>query len=189
MGCSISAANVCRIPWWKQALAFMKVAKPDAGGEREACEEREMRACLASSKETCIKFARDTCDPIFAEARIAESHVPLDPRFAANPSRRKDSKLRSKNAVEGKNPEARLANSSRDSGGNDGTESSGMESPQVTTNYRGSKLMNRESGQESWEGPDWSEGTADSGTPSGTQGPVDGWEGGLIRPKVGSQTK
>lgn len=39
--------------------------------EREQCEEREMAACLAASKESCIQFAREKCLPAFRDARIA----------------------------------------------------------------------------------------------------------------------
>ncbi|KAI3995520.1 hypothetical protein MKX01_007322 [Papaver californicum] len=45
VGCSISASNKC---------APMDLA------EREQCGEREMSACLVASKESCLKFAKDT---------------------------------------------------------------------------------------------------------------------------------
>ncbi|CAM6112805.1 unnamed protein product [Calypogeia fissa] len=186
MGCSISAANVCRIPWWKQALVFMRLAKVD-GGERAACEEREMTACLASSKETCNKYARDTCDPVFAQARIVESHVHLDPRFTHPPRRSMFGK--GKNLEDGNAFEEVTVDASFASGDHEGSQPSQTDFKELTTNYRGRLLMERESPQRPWDGPAWGERVVDSATSPQTEAPMERWEGGLIMPKRDSQTK
>ncbi|KAJ6805472.1 uncharacterized protein M6B38_180655 [Iris pallida] len=68
VGCSISASSKCKLPWWKQL--FGVVSEADYA-ERERCEEGEMSACLAASKESCVQFAKDKCLPPFRDARIA----------------------------------------------------------------------------------------------------------------------
>ncbi|XP_038983122.1 uncharacterized protein LOC103702548 isoform X2 [Phoenix dactylifera] len=67
VGCSISASNKCKPPWWKTLFG---VSAADFA-EREKCEEREMASCLAASKEACIQFAKGKCLPPFRDARIA----------------------------------------------------------------------------------------------------------------------
>ena len=48
---------------------------------REECEGREMTECLRSSQERCTGYAREICDPIFSNVRIAAPGAPIDPRF------------------------------------------------------------------------------------------------------------
>lgn len=48
---------------------------------REECERREMTECLRSSQERCTGYAREICDPIFSNVRIAAPGAPIDPRF------------------------------------------------------------------------------------------------------------
>lgn len=67
IGCAISASAKCKPPWWKTLFG----ANTMDLNEREQCEEREMAACLAASKESCIQFAREKCLPAFRDARIA----------------------------------------------------------------------------------------------------------------------
>lgn len=47
-----------------------------------------MRGCLVSSHERCIWYARETCDPIYANMRIAVPGAPIDRRFNGKPLRR-----------------------------------------------------------------------------------------------------
>ncbi|XP_077236491.1 uncharacterized protein LOC143877998 [Tasmannia lanceolata] len=79
VGCSISASNKCKPPWWKTLLG---VATIDFS-ERERCEECEMSACVAAAKESCIQFAKDKCLPSFREARIALA-TPKEPPFLSS---------------------------------------------------------------------------------------------------------
>ncbi|KAG1342570.1 putative tRNA sulfurtransferase [Cocos nucifera] len=67
VGCSISASNKCKPPWWKTLFG---VSAADFA-EREKCEEREVASCLAASKEACIQFAKEKCLSPFRDARIA----------------------------------------------------------------------------------------------------------------------
>lgn len=144
-------------------------------------------ACLAGSKETCNKYARDTCDPVFAGARIAESHVSLDPRFTGPTRRRvlgKAANLDEGHAFEEVNPDALRASECRED-----SEPSETDFTKLTTNYRGRTLMDRDSILRSWDGPDWSERTVEGGTYTETEARTERWEGGLITPKIDSQKK
>ncbi|XP_078173024.1 uncharacterized protein LOC144566860 [Carex rostrata] len=69
VGCSISASNKCKPPWWRGLFQ----SEPLDLRDREECEEREMMACLALSKEACIKFSKDKCLVPFLDARIVKS--------------------------------------------------------------------------------------------------------------------
>lgn len=40
-----------------------------------------MTECLRSSQERCTGYAREICDPIFSNVRIAAPGAPIDPRF------------------------------------------------------------------------------------------------------------
>ncbi|GAB4841651.1 hypothetical protein Ancab_022365 [Ancistrocladus abbreviatus] len=68
IGCSISASNKCRPPWWK--ALFGRYDRIDFR-ERERCEEREMAICIEASKDKCVKFAKEKCLGPFMSARIA----------------------------------------------------------------------------------------------------------------------
>jgi hypothetical protein len=63
-----------------------------------------MRGCLVASQERCIRYARETCDPIYANMRIAVPGAPIDPRFSGKPLRRlrvtRHDKLKLPTAVE-----------------------------------------------------------------------------------------
>ncbi|KAJ4982113.1 hypothetical protein NE237_032950 [Protea cynaroides] len=61
IGCSISASNKCKPPWW----SFLFGAASVDVTAREQCEEREMAACLAASKESCLKLGKEKCLPLF----------------------------------------------------------------------------------------------------------------------------
>ncbi|XP_068660337.1 uncharacterized protein [Aristolochia californica] len=67
VGCSIRASNKCKPPWWNTLFRI----SPVDFAEREKCEECEMLACLAASRESCIQFAKDKCIAPFRDARIA----------------------------------------------------------------------------------------------------------------------
>ncbi|KAJ0983035.1 hypothetical protein J5N97_011290 [Dioscorea zingiberensis] len=67
VGCSITASNKCKPPWWKSLIGYTAADF----AEREQCEEREMSSCLAVSKEACLHFAKEKCLPPFRDARIA----------------------------------------------------------------------------------------------------------------------
>jgi len=80
VGCSISAAKACQAPWWMTYFPFLNKAQHDQSS-REECERREMTECLRSSQERCTGYAREICDPIFSNVRIAAPGAPIDPRF------------------------------------------------------------------------------------------------------------
>ncbi|XP_022145972.1 uncharacterized protein LOC111015296 [Momordica charantia] len=67
IGCSITASNKCKPPWWGFLIHSSKGLDLK---EREHCEEREMEACLAAAKEKCVGFAKEKCSKPFMEARI-----------------------------------------------------------------------------------------------------------------------
>ncbi|XP_042477437.1 uncharacterized protein LOC122058817 [Macadamia integrifolia] len=67
IGCSISASNKCKPPWWRFLFGGATV---DVAA-REQCEELEMASCLAVSKESCLKLGKEKCLPPFRDARIA----------------------------------------------------------------------------------------------------------------------
>lgn len=67
IGCSISASSKCKPPWWRTLFGGATVDY----SERERCEEREMTACIAASKESCLNFAQDKCLIPFRDARIS----------------------------------------------------------------------------------------------------------------------
>ncbi|CAL9071865.1 unnamed protein product [Musa textilis] len=71
VGCSISASNKCKPPWWK--FLFGMTAMDYA--EREQCEEREMASCLAAAKDACVQFAKEKCLQPFRDARIASDNL------------------------------------------------------------------------------------------------------------------
>ncbi|KAG6476468.1 uncharacterized protein LOC122025474 [Zingiber officinale] len=71
IGCSISASNKCKPPWWKVLFGIARMDYVD----REQCEEREMATCLAAAKEACIQFAEERCLQPFRDARIASDSV------------------------------------------------------------------------------------------------------------------
>lgn len=55
-GCSITASNKCKPPWW----GFFIPSKKELDlKEREQCEEREMEACLAVAKGKCVDFVME----------------------------------------------------------------------------------------------------------------------------------
>ncbi|KAL9168721.1 hypothetical protein ABFS82_04G033900 [Erythranthe guttata] len=74
IGCSISASSKCKPPWWKILLG---ISPKQDYGEREKCEEIEMRACFAAAKEKCGVFANQRCAPAFENARIEVSGLGL----------------------------------------------------------------------------------------------------------------
>ncbi|KNA08704.1 hypothetical protein SOVF_160310 isoform B [Spinacia oleracea] len=65
IGCSITASNNCKPPWWKTLFGKIDFR------ERNECEEREMAACLQGSKEKCWEFSKEKCLGPFGSARIA----------------------------------------------------------------------------------------------------------------------
>ncbi|XP_072989659.1 uncharacterized protein [Typha latifolia] len=67
VGCSITASNKCKSPWWKILLGVTAADFAD----REQCEEREMASCLEVSRKACIQFAKEKCLPPFRDARIS----------------------------------------------------------------------------------------------------------------------
>ncbi|KAL3688823.1 hypothetical protein R1sor_015132 [Riccia sorocarpa] len=168
MGCSISATNACRIPWWKSVLVFLKAANVE-GGERERCEENEMRGCMAASEESCSKYARETCEPVFVNSRIADPEQDIDPRFTRPFIRRrwtKDVKVSSSETGCAQDPEF--------PGGK-----------RTTADYRESVMVDKEPTvrRSEWEGPNWTEEIVEVEKSAG-ESTVDSWEGGLIRPKL-----
>ncbi|XP_042483782.1 receptor-like protein 7 [Macadamia integrifolia] len=67
IGCSISASNKCKPPWWRSLFGGATVDVAAC----EHCEELEMASCLAVSKESCHKLGKEKCLPPFPDARIA----------------------------------------------------------------------------------------------------------------------
>ncbi|KAG6558182.1 hypothetical protein Mapa_000363 [Marchantia paleacea] len=172
MGCSISASNACRIPWWKNVLVFLKAARIEEG-ERERCEENEMAACVAASKESCSKYARETCEPVFADMRIADPEQSIDPRFM-RPFRRKRWTRHMKDNVS--------PSGESNVGSDEDLESaSGLK---LSSDYRRRVLADEETTRSQWGGPAWTEALSQSASSSVGESPAEGWEGGLIRPKV-----
>lgn len=183
MGCSISAANLCKIPWWKTIFPFLKISARDEA-EREACEEREMMACLAASKENCTKYARETCEPVFAELRIAERDQVIDPRFNGKrlPRLRRPPNLQRKSSLKEfveRGPGAPV----REAGSFEQVHSSSPENMKRCTNFRGKRLMEDGSCQRSWDSPVWHDTEENVGSPPVKETVLEGWEGGLVRPK------
>ncbi|KAL2630854.1 hypothetical protein R1flu_015540 [Riccia fluitans] len=175
MGCSISATNACRLPWWKSVLVFFKAARVEEG-ELERCEEHEMRACMAASKENCLKYASETCEPVFAGMRIADSEQLIDPRFIGPFVRKQWTKDAMKNKV-----------SSLEG---DGVQDSKLaEGRRIMPDYRESFTVENEPARSrnQWEGATWSEDFVETESKSAGESMVDSWEGGLIRPKIVDQ--
>ncbi|XP_074587707.1 uncharacterized protein LOC141843547 [Curcuma longa] len=77
IGCSISASNKCKPPWWKVLFGIAPMDYVD----REQCEELEMATCLVAAKEACIQFAKERCLQPFRDARIASDSVNGSPQF------------------------------------------------------------------------------------------------------------
>lgn len=200
MGCSISAAKACRPPWWKvYLLPFLKKTGHDEAAEREVCEEREMTACLTALKEKCLQYSCETCQPVFANMRIAAPGQTIDLRFTGKklPRRRitrHDKKLVGKGDGKKNNPNAEnMAKQAQSPKIVPVGVSSSREidqQPSLSTNFRGKELM----GEESF---DWRrrESTIRSNVeskdnPSSTSEPTaafEGWVGGLVWPKVESR--
>ncbi|KZV39584.1 hypothetical protein F511_02047 [Dorcoceras hygrometricum] len=67
IGCSISASNKCKPPWWKLLLGQQDLS------ERAKCEEIEMNVCCAAARQRCAEFAKQKCVPAFKNARIQVS--------------------------------------------------------------------------------------------------------------------
>lgn len=176
MGCSISASNACRIPWWKNVLVFLKAARIEEG-ERERCEENEMAACVAASKESCSTYARETCEPVFANMRIAAPEESIDPRFM-RPFRRKRWTRHLKDIV---SPSGESTVGSDEDSGLDG----GLK---LSSDYRQRVLADEEPSRSQWGGPAWTEALSQSASSSVAGSPAEGWEGGLIRPKVAASS-
>lgn len=197
MGCSISAAKACRPPWWKvYLLPFLKKTGHDEAAEREVCEEREMTACLTALKEKCLQYSCETCQPVFANMRIAAPGQTIDLRFTGKklPRRRitrHDKKLVGKGDGKKNNPNAEnMAKQAQSPKIVPVGVSSSREidqQPSLSTNFRGKELM----GEETF---DWRrrESTIRSNVeskdnPSSTSEPTaafEGWVGGLVWPKV-----
>ncbi|KAI5680214.1 hypothetical protein M9H77_01441 [Catharanthus roseus] len=73
VGCSLTASNNCKPPWWKTLLG---IAKQDYK-ERAECEEREMEACFGKAREKCGEFAAQKCLTAFRDSRIAVKNLDL----------------------------------------------------------------------------------------------------------------
>lgn len=180
MGCSVGASNKCKPPWWKTLFQFGKITAEQIA-EREACEEHEMKACLVASRNTCVQYAKETCRPAFASARIAKPNQEIDTRFTTHnfkrviPWKGKFNVKSAEKRLDGKqeNPTSLLESGSSQS---DITKSE--------TNYRGSTLLGESNSESHWKGPVWGE-TPIQGDDLKSLG--DGWEGGLVRPKIGSK--
>ena len=71
IGCSITASNKCRPPWWKTLFGKVDFR------ERSECEDREMAACLEGSKDKCANFAKEKCVGPFGWARVARGERKL----------------------------------------------------------------------------------------------------------------
>jgi hypothetical protein len=176
-------------------LPFLKKTGHDEAAEREVCEEREMTACLTALKEKCLQYSCETCQPVFANMRIAAPGQTIDLRFTGKklPRRRitrHDKKLVGKGDGK-KNPNAEnMAKQAQSPKIVPVGVSSSREidqQPSLSTNFRGKELM----GEESF---DWRqrESTIRSNVdskdnPSSTSEPTaafEGWVGGLVWPKV-----
>eukprot|EP01018_Ginkgo_biloba_P011063 Gb_27688 [translate_table: standard] len=183
MGCSIGVSNKCKPPWWKNLFHFGKLTSRQIE-EREACEEREMTACVIASRDTCAQYARDTCRPAFADARIAKLNQKIDSRFTTHNFkrvRRWNGKSNVKSADQ--RLDAKLTDLTRPS--EYGSPLYGIDkvtNTPETTNYQGKFLLGESRSQRHWEGPAWGEASV-QGDEFESHG--DGWAGGLVLPKVG----
>lgn len=143
----------------------------DDQSEREECERREMRSCLISSNERCFAYARETCDSVYSNMRIAIPGTPIDRRFNGRPLRRprvtRHDKLptQSSSSI---NPEA---NGLKE------------EVPSLArTTFLGLESMQYERRDDSWERmAHWNFHGAPHEGMMGTI-PKDGWVGGLVHP-------
>lgn len=180
MGCSIGASNKCKLPWWKTLFHIGKITD-DQIAEREACEEHEMRACLVASRNTCAQHAKDMCRPAFANARIAKPNQEIDTRFTTHnfkrviPWKGKSNVKSSEKRLDGKHEKP---TSLLESG------SSQSDTTKSETNYRGSTLLGETSSESHWKGPVWGEAPIPA---NHVESLGDGWEGGLVHPKIGSK--
>ena len=140
-----------------------------------------MRGCLVSSHERCIRYARETCDPIYANMRIAAPGAPIDRRFSGKPLWRprvtRHDKLKPPSAEQGESPNSPEA-----------APDVAEERPRLgVTTFRGRLLMQNERRDE-WERMpmNWSHG-AHGPIPTSLQQdfPKEGWIGGLVHPAAG----
>ncbi|KAJ7546042.1 hypothetical protein O6H91_08G021500 [Diphasiastrum complanatum] len=185
MGCSISAVNACRGPWWEDFWPLIKF-RSEKAEKREACEEREMMACIAASRGECMQFARSTCEPVFADSRIAEATQFIDPRFMQTSKRirltRKSLPVRpSKSCITTQSSDSTLSLDVN------GVMDELDHSAKRRTNYRGSRILGDVVMGRSWEGPVWSNGSeAHTRISNEMESAPVGWEGGLVWPKFAS---
>lgn len=174
MGCSVSASNKCKPPWWKNLFHSGK-ATTEQIADREACEDREMKACVVASRDTCIKYAKDTCRPTFANVRIAISDQMIDPRFTTH----KSSAMKCWN--DKSNVQSEKINKPAEVIGRCPSGSYQSNTNKYETTYRGSTLLGEASSEGHRKGPVWGEASIQG---NDFQRQVDSFEGGLVRPKI-----
>eukprot|EP00850_Spirogloea_muscicola_P008338 SM000044S15985 [mRNA] locus=s44:412050:413691:+ [translate_table: standard] len=211
MGCSLAATSRCRTPWWRAALPRLlgRGAVNAEDKEREACEEAEMLACLADSHSRCSKHARESCDPVFSDLRIADSLDLVIPKFldkslqqALAPGQAKtprrvatgDSTVgtaAAANQSSGANPSPQAQRAGLHSGWHSLDQNIWEEEEPPSgrvSNIRSSRhLAQRDAGPSVWHMPGRGDANHTSGSFSGGADfaePHQGWEGGLIRPKA-----
>eukprot|EP00850_Spirogloea_muscicola_P012915 SM000085S23265 [mRNA] locus=s85:369179:370849:- [translate_table: standard] len=211
MGCSLEATSRCRTPWWRAALPRLlgRGAADAEDKEREACEEAEMLACLADSHSRCSKHARESCDPVFSDLRIADSLDLVNPKFldrsqqqalalgqAKTPRRvaTSDSTVgtaAAANQSSGANPSPQAQRAGLHSGWHSLDQNIWEEEEPPSgrgSNIRSSRqLAQRDEGPSVWHMPGRGDADYTSGSSSGGADfaePHQGWEGGLIRPKA-----
>lgn len=137
-----------------------------------------MRGCVVSSQERCSMYARETCDPVYANMRIAAPSAPIDRRFSGEPLRRPrvtrhdklvQTETKAESPLESRSPEAAA----------DADE----ERPRLgVTTFRGRLLMQHEA-REEWERmPNWSISNGAESASLQQSFPKEGWVGGLVHP-------
>lgn len=170
-------------------LTILCLTGLDDQAKRAECEEKEMMGCLASSHERCTKFARETCDPIFANMRIAAPGVVIDPRFTSKRLLRQ--KISRHDKITPKVPaEKNLSCDKLEQVPLSQIVPDNVSMPELkqssVTNFYGRQLM-RDDKLDVWErkSPVWNNLNKEENVT--TPGTTDGWVGGLVRPEYGSE--
>lgn len=139
-----------------------------------------MRGCFVSSQERCSRYAWETCDPIYANMRIAAPGAPIERRFSGKPLQRprvtRHDKLRVVSMAE--QAESQAESPDLPEAAADVEE----ERPSLgVTTFRGRLVMQNERRDE-WErmSMHWSSQAAQGSLQQDF--PKEGWVGGLVHP-------
>lgn len=193
MGCSLQASRNCQPVWWRRLMPGGSTAALDSS--REACEERQMMGCLAKAKDSCSRMARNSCQAVYRDLRIANKIELINLRFLDKKTQRiiarKARQIAEKPHEPEKSPSALRALQAQKGnllliGNTDNTENGFFSAP--ASNVRSSRDVSRgplpvESVQKL--GSKGKNGGRDLRGGKGSDA-LDGYEGGLIHPKKNS---